>query len=88
MRYLKVGRLGREAPEGRSSDDAAVLAGLVGVGGDRFVGFEMQVALDRETERPARFMQLAHADEADLLGPSMAVPLWARLRRFKTTLPF
>jgi hypothetical protein len=39
------------------------------VRGQPFVGIEMQVALDGKAEWPAQFANLAHADEAELLGP-------------------
>jgi len=48
------------------------------------VGIEVQVALDGKAERTAEVAQFVHADEANLLGPSMALTLRARLRRFKT----
>jgi hypothetical protein len=52
---------GGKAPSG---DDASVLAGFHGVGGECLVGVEMNVALDGETERAAQLTQFAHAEEA------------------------
>ncbi len=41
----------RGARKRQSSDDASVGAGFVGVSGDRFVGFEVQVALQYEKKQ-------------------------------------
>jgi hypothetical protein len=43
-----------------------VLAGFRRVSGEGFVGFEMLVALDGETELAANFTEFVEADEADL----------------------
>ena len=40
----------RPAARIASSDDVTAATSLVGVGGDGFVGFEVQVAFDRKTE--------------------------------------
>jgi hypothetical protein len=52
----------------------SVFAGLLGVGGEGFVCFEVLVALDGETELAAHCAELVEADEANLLaaihGPS------------------
>jgi hypothetical protein len=52
------------------------------------VGVEMLITLDGKAKWSARFAQFVHADEANLLRPSMALALRARLRRFKTAVPF
>jgi len=44
----------------------------------------MRIALDWKSERTAQIANFALADKAELLGPSMALALRARLRRFKT----
>jgi hypothetical protein len=46
------------------------------------------VALDRESELAAHGAQFGERHVAELLGPSMALALRARLRRFKTGVPF
>ena len=48
----------------RLGHDAPVFTRFGRVRGQRFVGVEVQVALDGETEWPAQFANLAHADEA------------------------
>ena len=40
-------------PKSLSGDDVPVRAGLVGVGGYRFIGLEVQIALDGEPELAA-----------------------------------
>ena len=45
--------------------DATVRARLVGVSRDRFVGFEVQIALDGKAERAAQLTEFAHADVAE-----------------------
>jgi hypothetical protein len=47
-----------------SGDDAPVLARFRRIRGQRFVSVEVQVALDGNSEWPAQFANLAHADEA------------------------
>jgi hypothetical protein len=71
-----------------SSDDVSAGARFVRVSQDGFVGIEVQVAFDRKSEFAAHGAKLREADIAELLGPSMALALRARLRRFKTALPF
>ncbi len=44
-----------------SSDDATTRTRLVGVGGDGFVGFEVNVALDRKSEFAAHGAKLEEA---------------------------
>jgi hypothetical protein len=75
-------------PEALSSDDSSVLPRLVGVDGEWLVGVEVFVAFDGEPELAANGAQLRQANVAELLGPSMALALRARLRRFKTAVPF
>ncbi len=70
------------------SDDVSVRTRLLGVGGDRFVSFEVQVALDRKAEFTAYGAKLDEAHVPELLGTSMVLALGARLWRFKTALPF
>jgi len=70
-----------------STDDATVRTRFIGVGGDGFVGFEVQVALDGKAEFAAHGAKLDEAHVAELLGPCMALALRARLRRFKTGVP-
>jgi hypothetical protein len=41
-----------------------VLPRLVGISGQRFVGVEVHVALDGESERATQFSELSHAHEA------------------------
>ena len=83
-----IGRRTAAATATPSGDDPSVLAGLRSVGGEGFVGFEMLLALDRETELAANFAEFVEADEAKLLGPSVALALRVRLLRFKTAVPF
>ena len=47
---LRIGRLGIEAPEEPSGDDAPMLAGEVGVGRDRSRRCEVEIALERKAE--------------------------------------
>src|SRR5271157_5098534 len=49
-----------------SSDDVAAATRFVGVGGDRFVGSEVQVALDRWTEFSAHGAKFDEAHVAEL----------------------
>ena len=84
----KIGRLGSQAIETLLRDDSPKRSRFVSVGGQRLVGFEMHIAFDGEAERTAEVTDFVHTDEAELLGPSMALALRARLRRFKTALPF
>ncbi len=68
-----------------SRDDASAAARFVGVGGDWFVGFEVQVALDGETKFAAHGAKLreayvaefrfAHAEIAKSEGQAVAVEL-------------
>ena len=71
-----------------SGDDVTAGVSFVGVAGNRFVGFEVRVALNGESEFAADGAKLREAHVAELLGPSMALALRARLRRFKTAVPF
>src|ERR1700730_1247482 len=76
-------------PEGRRlksplGDDGAAGASLLGIDGDGFVGDEVQIALDGEAELAANGGEFDEAHVAKLLGPSLALALRARLRRFKT----
>jgi hypothetical protein len=48
----------------------------------------MQVTLDGKSELAAHGAEFREANVAELLGPSMALALRARLRRFKTAVPF
>ena len=48
-----------------SSDDVSVVTRFVGVGRNRFVGFEVQVALDREAQFAAYGAKFREADEAE-----------------------
>jgi hypothetical protein len=75
-------------PEALSSDDSSVLPRCVGIGRERLVRVEVFVALDRESELAAHGAQFGERHVAELLGPSMALALRARLRRFKTGVPF
>jgi hypothetical protein len=81
-------RPGRPAAPRLLGDDASLSPSLVGTRGEGFVGVKVQIALDGETARAAQRAQFARADVAELLGPSMALALRARLRRFKTAVPF
>jgi hypothetical protein len=49
---------------------------------------EQQVALDGKAEFTAYHAKFDEAHVAELLGPSMALALRARLRRFKPAVPF
>jgi hypothetical protein len=64
---------------------AAEPCGVVGL---RLGRHEVQIALDAKPEFVADVFQFAKAHIAELLGPSMALALRARLRRFKTAVPF
>jgi len=54
-----------EAPEDLLSDDMSARTRLVGVGGDGFVGLEVQVALDRKAEFAAHGAKLDEAHVAE-----------------------
>ena len=56
----------RPAVKCPSGDNSPKRTRFVGVGGQRFVGFEMHVALDGRPERAAEVTDLVHADETDL----------------------
>jgi hypothetical protein len=71
-----------------SSDDVTARARFISVGGNGFIGFEVQVALDGKPDLTADGAKLSEANVAESLGPSMALALRARLRRFNTALPF
>jgi len=51
-----------------SSDDVAAGTRFVGVGGDGFIGFEVQVALDGKSEFAARGAKLEKAHVAEFLN--------------------
>jgi hypothetical protein len=58
-----------------------VFTGFAGVGRDGLVGGEVFIALNGKSERTAQIPQFVHAHKAELLGPSTALALRARLRR-------
>ncbi len=62
---FEIGRLGGRRPKSPSSDDVPVRAGFVGVGRHRFVGFEVQVALDGESQFAAHGAKFDEADIAE-----------------------
>jgi hypothetical protein len=59
--HCLIGRLGREAPEDPSGDDAAMLAGEIGVSRDRARRREVQIALERKSQRAAGSGELEEA---------------------------
>lgn len=61
---LRIGRLGIEAPEEPSGDDAPMLAGEVGVGRDRSRRCEVEIALERKAEWAAGGSELVEAQAA------------------------
>jgi len=75
-------------PKSPLGDDSPVHTRLIGVRTQGFVGFEVHVAFNGKPERAAKIAELVHPHESKLLGPPMALALRARLRRFKTALPF
>jgi hypothetical protein len=57
---------GHGKPPNRATACSASFARFCSIRGERFVGVEVQVALDGKAERAAQFANLAHADEAQL----------------------
>ena len=71
---LRIGRLAVEAPEYPSGDDAPMLASEFGVGRDRARRREVQIALQRKSQRAAdggEFEQ-THVTEFRLAEPEIA----------------
>src|ERR1019366_2237938 len=71
---LRIGRLGGEAPDDPSGDEAPMLASEFGVGRDRARRREVQIALQRKSQRAAdggEFEQ-AHVTEFRLAESEIA----------------
>ncbi len=56
-----------------SSDDVSAGTRFVGVGGDGFIGLEVQVALDRETQFAAQGAKLEEAHVAEFRLPEAEI---------------
>ena len=61
------------ATDNASGYDASVLTGFRGVGGEGFVGFEVFVALDGQSEFAANCAEFVETDEAKFRGARICV---------------